>query len=143
MFKKILVPLDGSENAEKALPFVISEAQKHNAKIVVIRVIPPLRASVMSIPSVVEKVDRDIDGIVKDYLDEIINSIRKQGLDAESAIEKGKPAERILQYAKKTGCDLIVIGTYGYTRAIRWGTGSVANNIMREQIDIPILIIPT
>lgn len=143
MFKKILVPLDGSEIAEKAVPFVISEAQKHNAKIIVIRVIPPLRASVMSIPSVVEKVDQEVEGIVKDYLEEITSSLRTQGLDVETAIEKGKPAECILQYAKRTGCDLIVIGTYGYTRAIKWRTGSVANNILRARMDIPILIIPT
>lgn len=143
MFKKILVPLDGSENAEKVLPFAITEAQQHNATIIIIRVIPPLRPALMSIPSVVEKVDKDIEGIVKDYLDKITMSMRTQGVKVESAIEKGNPSECILQYAQTTDCDLIVIGTYGYTRAIRWGTGSVAMNIIRAKIEIPILIVPT
>jgi nucleotide-binding universal stress UspA family protein len=143
MFKKILVPLDGSENAEKVIPFVITEAQKHNARIIIIRVIPPLRPAIMSIPAVVERVDQDIEGIVRAYLDKIINSLRTQGLKVEAAIEKGNPAECILRYAEITGCDLIVIGTYGYTRATRWRTGSVAINIIRAQIDIPILLVPT
>lgn len=143
MFNKILVPLDGSENAEKVIPFVITEAQKHDAQIIIIRVIPPLRPALMSIPLVVEKVDQDIEGIVQAYLDRITTSLRTQGLRVEAAIEKGKPSECILQYAENTGCDLIVIGTYGYTRATRWRTGSVAMNIIRAQIDIPILLIPT
>lgn len=143
MFTKILVPLDGSENAEKVLPFAITEAEKHNAKIVIIRVIPPLRPALMSIPAVVEKVNQDIEGIVRDYLDKIAISIRTEGLKIEAVIERGNPSECILQYAQITGCDLIVIGTYGYTRAIRWGTGSVAMNIIRAKIEIPILIVPT
>lgn len=143
MYKKILVPLDGSKTAEKVLPFAITEAQKHNAKIIILRVIPPLRPALMSIPAVVERVDHDIEGIVNDYLDDIIKSLETQGLEVEPAIEKGKPAERILQHAEKTGCDLIIIGTYGHSRALRWPTGSVAINIIRARIDIPILLIPT
>jgi nucleotide-binding universal stress UspA family protein len=87
MFNKILVPLDGSENAEKVIPFVITEAQKHDAQIIIIRVIPPLRPALMSIPLVVEKVDQDIEGIVQAYLDRITTSLRKQGLRVEAAME--------------------------------------------------------
>jgi nucleotide-binding universal stress UspA family protein len=97
----------------------------------------------MSIPAVVERVDQEIEGIVRDYLDNITKSLRTQGLDVEAAIEKGKPAECILKYAERTGCDLIVIGTYGHTRATRWHTGSVATNIIRARIGIPMLIVPT
>jgi nucleotide-binding universal stress UspA family protein len=82
-------------------------------------------------------------GIVKSYLDKITMSLHSQGLKVEASIEKGNPAECILQCAEITGCDLIVIGTYGYTRAIRWCTGRVAINIIWAQIDIPILIVPT
>jgi len=97
----------------------------------------------MSIPAVIERVDQDIEGIVKAYMDEITQSLQTQGLSVEAVIEKGNPAEGIIQYAEKTGCDLIVIGTYGYTRPTRWRTGSVAIKIIRAQADIPILIVPT
>jgi nucleotide-binding universal stress UspA family protein len=97
----------------------------------------------MSIPAVVEKVDQDIEVMVRAYLDKITTSLRTQGLKVEAVMEKGKPSERILQYAENSGCDLIVVGTYGYTRATRWRTGSVAMNIIRAQIEIPILLVPT
>ena len=143
MFKNILVPLDGSENAEKVLPFVKSQAQLQNAKVIVIRVIPPLRPAIMSIPTVVERVDENIMGIVNDYLDNIKKSLEAQGLEVDTVIEKGHPAERILQYIEKTECDLIIIGTQGYTHSLRWRTGSVSINIIRAGLDIPVLLIPT
>lgn len=143
MFKKILVPLDGSETAEKVLPYVIDVAQKHKAKVIIIRVIPPLRPALMKIPSVVEQVEQNIGAIVEHYLDEVTNSLREKGLDVEAVMKKGKPAERILEYAKSADCDLIILGTYGYTHALGWRLGSVANNIVRARIEIPLLIIPT
>ncbi|MCJ7702027.1 MAG: hypothetical protein MUO62_10620 [Anaerolineales bacterium] len=62
------MPLDGSENAEKVLPYVIAEARIHGAAVVLLGVIAPLRQSLMSSPSVLNLVYKQVDRIAEDYL---------------------------------------------------------------------------
>ena len=68
MFKRILVPLDGSKNAEKVLPIVIEEARLHQAVVVLLRVVAPLRQSLMSSPNILRAAYEQIQSIAEDYL---------------------------------------------------------------------------
>jgi len=61
MFKRILVPLDGSENAKKVIPIVVTEAKCHNAVVVLLRVIAPLRQSLMTSPNLITKIFKELE----------------------------------------------------------------------------------
>ena len=143
MFKRILVPLDGSKTSEKVLPTVISEARLHGAVIVLLRVIAPLRQSLMASPTSLAQVLKEVELIAQDSLEEIAVKIRAEGLDVEAIIKQGNPAEKIYEIAQAESCDLIIIGSHGETGNPRWRTGNIANKILRTQSPIPNLLVTT
>ena len=75
MYKRILVPLDGSEAAEKALPFVIEEAKLHNAKVKLIRVIAPLRPTLRGVPSIVDAAEEQLENFAVVYMDQFVKEL--------------------------------------------------------------------
>ena len=143
MFNRILVPLDGSETAEKVLPMVVTEARLHRAVVVLLRVIAPLRQSLMASPKVIAEALNQVELIAQDKLEEIAEKIRVEGLEVETIIEQGPPARRTLEIAQENACDLIIIGTHGETGMHQWRFGSVANKIIRAKSPITIMIITT
>lgn len=143
MFKKILVPLDGSETAEKVLPFVIEEARLHQAVVVLIRSIAPLRQSLMSSPSLLEQFFTQVEEIVWDYLANVGERLEAEGLTVVLRAEKGPPAQIILDVAEREGCDLIIIGTHGESSALGWRFGSVANKVIKARSSTPVMVVPT
>jgi nucleotide-binding universal stress UspA family protein len=143
MFKRILVPLDGSETAEKVLPVVIDEAECHGATVVIIRVMAPLRSSLMLVPSILEQSMAQIKKIAQNYLEEVASELKNKGLVVETVLESGPPAQTIIDFAVNSNCDLIVIGSRGETGAQRWRFGGVANKIVKARTPIPVLIVTT
>lgn len=143
MFKRILVPLDGSKTAEKVLPIVVAEARLHGAVVVLLRVIAHLRQSLMTSPNLLAQVFKQIELNAQDSLEEVAEKIRAGGLKVETTIERGQPAQRIHEIAKNESCNLIIIGTHGESGNPRWRSGSVANKIIRTQSPIPVLVITT
>lgn len=143
MFCRILVPLDGSATAEAVLPFVIDQARCHNATVVLIRVIAPLRDSLMMIPSLVEQATEKSIEITTEYLEDVASGLRKEGLDVEVVLKHGLPAETIIELAEESGCDLIIIGTRGVTGALQWRFGSVAGKVVRAKTTMPVLVVTT
>ena len=143
MFKRILVPLDGSEIAEGVLPVVKAEAHCHGATVVLIRVIAPFRSSLMMVPSLLEQANAQALTIVERYLQDVAERLRSEGLEVETRIERGPPAERILDVAEGEGCDLIIIGSHGETGAMRWRFGGVAFKIVKSKTPMAVMIVTT
>lgn len=143
MFKRILVPLDGSDVAEKVLPLVAGEARDHEATVVLLRVVPPLRHGLMMVPAVLEDVNVQARQLATDYLEDVAAQLRSDGLEVQTEVQFGPPAERILAFAEKTGCDLIVIGSHGQSRAWQWRFGSVANKVIKVKTSMPVMVVNT
>jgi nucleotide-binding universal stress UspA family protein len=143
IFKRILVPLDGSETAERVIPFVISEAKLHGASLVLLRVIAPLRRSLSTIPSILGHVYEQVDAIAEEYLEKVSKTILDEGVEVQCMIERGTPAQTIIDVAQQTNCDLIILGSHGETNAKQWRLGSVANKVIKVRSDISILLITT
>ena len=68
MYRRILVPLDGSETAEKVLPVAKGEGLHHQATLVLLRVIPPLRSSLMMSPKFYDQLSEQAMEITQTYL---------------------------------------------------------------------------
>ena len=114
MFKRILVPLDGSENAKKVLPIVVTEAKCHNAVVVLLHVISPLQRSFMASPNMLAQVLDELEMLTKENIEIVAMKIRTEGLEVETIIERGHPAEKIYEIAQNELCDLIIIGCDDY-----------------------------
>ena len=143
MYKKVLVPLDGSELAECALPHV-KNLIKDGAigKVVLL--------NVAGVDISWSEIDQGIDiaGIrqklldtSRQYLADMQSRLRAEGFSVETElIEANRPAHVIADYAQKNHVDLIVIATHGYTGMKKMLLGSVALKVLHES-QVPVLLI--
>jgi nucleotide-binding universal stress UspA family protein len=143
MFKRILVPLDGSELAESVLPYVKIEALAHDAEVILIRVMAPFRSSLMMKPGLLEQATMQVRPIIEEYLESTADKFRDEGITVETIIQDGVPAECIIEYAETTDVDLIIIGSRGESGLSRWRFGGVSNKVVRTKTSMPVLVVTT
>jgi len=154
MYKKILVPLDGSELSESILEHVITIARSCQVpEMVLLTVIEALDKGISEIIDARVSMDLEqayqialdlnqayIDEIIK-YLKKIASSLEEKGITVSIEVLTGKPAEEILRYSKDNKVDLIVMSTHGRSGFSRFVFGSVADKVLR-QTDVPVLLKP-
>lgn len=138
MYKKIIVPLDGSELAECVLPHVEVIAKGCEApEITFLYVIE--RSDSAYWDYTYKERDK-----ATDYLDQKVKNIKDKGLNVNYEILVKIPAEgvaeTIVDYATKGGADLIVVATHGRSGISRWAYGSVTDRILRSSC-IPVLMV--
>jgi len=145
MYQKILVPLDGSELSECSLEHVRAIATGCQVpEVVLLRAVEP--ASTQAIAAYadagidVAKVEGQAQLDASNYLSQSAGKLKKEGVAAQTALVRGKPADVIVDYAKKNGVDLIIMSTHGRSGISRWVLGSVADRVVRSSA-IPVLII--
>ena len=138
MFEKILVPLDGSALAERALPLAAQIAEGSGARLVLYRVVPYFTVLAAD-PLLYEEMNRMGEDEALSYLRRIRNDLA-DSIAADTVCEVGSAADSILQYAQDRAVDLIVMSSHGRSGLNRWVYGSVAERIM-SQASCPTLII--
>ncbi|MAT99526.1 MAG: hypothetical protein CL608_20480 [Anaerolineaceae bacterium] len=129
-FNKILLPLDGSELAEKALAPAVALAETFSAEIVLLRVVVPL--SIKIDPDLYQRI---IDGGQKEakyYLSGIQLRSLFSTVSVKSDTVVGKAAQSILDYARENEIDLIVMSSHGRSGMSRWVYGSVADKVLHQ-----------
>lgn len=138
IFKKILLPLDGSALAEEALPYAVAQAQRFGAQLILLKVIPPLleaRSPQMEAVAAAE---------VQKELATIAERVRAAGIDVEIiSIEGGGgmgPASTIVGYAAQNEIDLIVMCTRGHGGFKRFVLGSTADGVVHKA-PVPVLLV--
>lgn len=134
MFKKILVPLDGSRTAEMVLPYGEMITTKFSAEII--------------IASVSELHAEEVDPLYHSYQERIIEKVElqlkdweaKEGVKVKGVVLFGKPADEILKYAKENNLDLIAMCSRGRSSRGPWLLGNIAAKVLRAA-EIPVLLI--
>jgi nucleotide-binding universal stress UspA family protein len=144
MFKKILVPLDGSELSESALSYVFEITRDYSSlEVVLMRIREPLDPNVIG--TLDAKIAVELDEAYRDeashYLDKIVEGLKEKGITARVEVLAGNPAEEILKYSQKNDIDLIIMSTRGRSGISRLVFGSVAEKVIRGST-IPVLIKP-
>jgi nucleotide-binding universal stress UspA family protein len=76
----------------------------------------------------------------EEYLARIKARLTKEGLDVETRVLTGRPAETITDFAQREKVDLIALATHGRSGVSRWVFGSVADRLVRS-LSIPVLLI--
>jgi len=146
MYKKILVPLDGSGFAECSLEHVKVITSGSNAsKIILFRVVEPLSAETVYALTIagddlLRKAEMDNQTAARNYIVKVKKELATNGLKVETVVIDGRAAEEILDYAKNNKVDLIVMTTHGKSGISRWFFGSVAHKVLQHS-PIPILLI--
>jgi nucleotide-binding universal stress UspA family protein len=143
MFKTILVPLDGSERAEKILPYVEDLASARDTKVIFLQVIEPdvyIAAANAATPYYSQEIVESVFNGAKAYLDTLTDKYRTKGLDATSLVREGVAVHTILEVAEREKADLIAMASHGRTGLARVFYGSVAAGIL-HQADRPLLLV--
>ena len=141
MYKKILVPLDGSELAKKALDQAEKLAKTFDAEILLFQVVPfmPIYGSPELVtPLIVDEKQKEA---VEKYLSTLAEELRKKGLRVTATVRTGQQvAVEIIDFAKEAGVDLIVMCTHGRSGITRWVLGSTAHKVL-IRAEAPILLV--
>ena len=144
MYEEILVPLDGSEFAEAALPHARALSKAFDGRITLISVFEP--ATVISQPGAVGPVisvavDTEAEmTALRQYLDKVVANLKTEGINVRTAIRQGDPASVVIDYAAANREDIIVMSTHGRSGIQRWVYGSVADKVLRSA-NVPVLLI--
>lgn len=154
MFNRILVPLDGSTLAERAVPHAEQFARIFGSTIVLLQVLDP--TSFHENPNPIDPLNWQIRKTEADmYLQGIATRIRQDlcggtpgsedGMEekkvcVEYTIREGKPAENIINFAQTDAIDLLVISTHGAGGLSRWNISSVTQKVI-NLIYLPVLIV--
>jgi nucleotide-binding universal stress UspA family protein len=132
MYSRLLVPLDGTREAEVALSPARTLAAVLNAQIILIKVLPTGTAglSVLSSPELDDSYD---------YLEGIAAELRATSVTVEVVVSRGGPADTIVAEARSRRVDLIVMGTHGQSGLERLVIGSVAERVVAHS-QVPVLL---
>ncbi len=141
MFKRILVPLDGSARAESAIPLAARLARASGGSIFLAQVatIPVMYESYNGASIVGEMLDTEVQN-AEDYLQGEKACETLSGIPVEASVLVGAPAQTLLRVATMFKADLIVMTSQGRAGVKRWLLGSVAQKIARHS-PIPVLVL--
>ena len=141
MYKRILVPLDGSELAEVVFTYAKELAGRLGLEVVLLHVYNPdehelaalHRAYVEHKAEIVKRESQEVQGKI---------GIRSEGkpLEVRGEVAAGYPAEEILRYADENDIDLILMANRGRSGVRRWPIGSVAEKVLRAS-NVPVWLV--
>jgi nucleotide-binding universal stress UspA family protein len=135
MYKRILVPLDGSPLAADVLPHVQALAKSVGAVVVLLRV-----AFTHVLPGA-NPIERQVTAVqeAESYVMERAKALQELGIQAEGKVRYGDPAEEILDHVTRDQIDLIAMATHGRTGLKRVVLGSVTEQVLRRT-PVPMLL---
>jgi nucleotide-binding universal stress UspA family protein len=136
MFKKILVPLDGSKLAAKILPQVADLAKSQDAQVTLLNVYIDLKGAVPD--ELLEKFMAQEVKTCEMFLAQAANDLASQGVKVETICFVGIPPQDIITYADEKGMDLIAMATHGKGE-VAWVLGSVAEKVVTHAT-VPVLL---
>jgi nucleotide-binding universal stress UspA family protein len=133
-YHRILVAIDGSPDAEAALRHAATLAQDQNALITLLTVAPPpatpVGAGASAPPDLLDFHTR----LLREATDSLPADV-----GVTTRLERGNPAERILEIAREEDHDLVVMGSHGHSRVHRALLGSVSERVLKSST-VPVLL---
>lgn len=134
-FKRILVPLDGSDLAARALSPAQVLAEQNGAELILFCAVPDVKPAIefkpdarFKFPSAEEQ--RQLTDEAGESLALLVDSLKIHNINVKTAIGVGDPAAQIVDYVVDNDVDLIVMSSHGYTGLARWTLGSVARKVL-------------
>lgn len=145
LFKKALVPLDGSKESEAIIPYIGELASKLKTEVVLFHVVAPVQFF-YGIPGEASNPPYgpdDIDKLVakkKGYLDTLGAGLKEKGIKTSSSVVVGEPAKDIVSKANEIHANVVAMSTRGHSGFDRWTLGSTADKVLHGG-NTPIMIV--
>jgi len=140
-FQKLLVPIDFSEHAERALDYAIAWGRQLRAQLVLLHVIQSISDAgfdmMSALPAAHLKVlENELTQHMKDYLQRVEDA----GVEGDSVIAYGTPYDKTIELVETRQIDLIVMGSHGRTGLSHLFLGSMAEKLVRLA-PCPVLVV--
>ncbi|MDY6029931.1 MAG: universal stress protein [Acidaminococcaceae bacterium] len=144
MFKKILVPVDGSDGSLRALQSAMEIGEKFAGELVIVNVIQPYNnAALLAVPldhATIQQGNTELENIGERVLQLAQDKAEAYPYAKTFKLEIGHPSERIIALSKKEKCDAIVLGCRGLSGIAEFFLGSVSSKVS-QYADVPVLIV--
>lgn len=143
-FKKILFPVDFSENVPKIAPYVLSVAEKYKSTIMLLHVAQDLAKWRTYVPHPsIETFTREVVSGAEKAMDEMCEQhaeVLKSCAGYEKRIVIGDPATEIIKTIESENIDMVIMGTHGRKGLEHTIFGSVAENVLRKS-PVPVMAV--
>lgn len=134
IFSKILLPLDGSTEGERALPTVLEIAGKLGSEVTLLSVVESSQRvhtiGGLDFVRFSEEQVRDMEKELSAYLDKALERFRGRNIKARGELRSGHAAEEIINCAKAAGTRLVAMASHGKSGLREWVFGSVSNKVL-------------
>jgi nucleotide-binding universal stress UspA family protein len=138
MYKRALVPLDGSAVAESIIPFILEIAGPLDMQVTLVRVMVPAPSIAVEVAVAMDDVEKLRDE-AETYLAAAGSELRAKGLRVATTVRQGEPADQILAAARDADADLIAMTTHGRSGLSRLLFGSIAAAVL-ARAEIPVFL---
>jgi nucleotide-binding universal stress UspA family protein len=129
MFKRIILPLDGSKLAECVLPHLVAISRNYEPDVQLIRVLEPFGVSARM--RMIDPVDWQIrKAEAESYLNNIAEQLKNLGLRISTNLYEGKSAEQTIEVAHSWNADLILMSSHGQSGISPWNVSSVVQQVI-------------
>lgn len=143
VFKRILVPLDGSDMGEAALPFAVSLCCKTNARLYILYIMLATHRITGGIDYAVRLQQQLMETLRKqarDYLNKVAADLDRENLDIKYDLVSGYPSMTILDYAKSNAIDMISLSSHGKGGMDSFTMGSTTDKVVHNS-EKPVLLV--
>ncbi|MFC2003771.1 universal stress protein [Chloroflexota bacterium] len=143
-FGRIMLPLDGSEAGEAALPYVIEIANKLYPEIILLQVVAPGQhvhtVGGLDYVRFTEQQVASMTADAKDCLGQVGNKLTRIKATVRPELKFGDPAEEIIKLAGEMGACMVAMSTHGHSGIDRWTFGSVTHKVLHSG-NTPLLLV--
>ena len=143
MFKHILIPTDGSELAEKAIPLTLEQARLNGARVTAVSVIDlyPYIGAIEVMPTGIEGWQEAIRAQAEAAVKKVVDAATAAGVPCDSAVQEDTLAWRgLLAVAEREGCDLVVMSSHGRGGLTSALLGSQTARVL-SHTKVPVLVV--
>jgi nucleotide-binding universal stress UspA family protein len=142
--KKILFPIDLTEDSSKILPYVLSVSEKYNSMIYLLHVLEDLRlgyrAYVPNVPhNALNIFQKEALQIAEKAMDRVCEEQLQGCPNFQRRITSGDPVAEILRIIDAEDIDLVIMGTHGRKGLEHVVFGSVAEKVLKKS-PVPVLV---
>jgi len=139
MYKRALIPLDGSMVAESILPFILEVAGPLDMEVALLRILVPVPTMTVEGTQVVIEDAGRLRAEAEEYLASIAAELRAKGVRVTTAVRRGEPVAEILAGTREADADLIAMTTHGRSGLSRLLFGSVAAAVL-SHAEVPVFL---
>jgi len=136
MLERILIPLDGSPVAERAIAQAARFLRRPGTEVILVRVVETQDMDPEGFGGLIPRLKLE----AAEYLAGVSGKLREAGWRVRASVEEGRPLERILETAAREKATLVALASHGRTGLARWVMGSVAEKVVRA-CPVPVLVL--